>query len=137
MIGEITTKSLVVVLNKIDMIAPDQREKKITKTKAALAKVFAQTKFKDPKVRWFDRMRSNAASVCVPCCAPGSARAQMHIRLVGRGFSFHGWGLSFEALLVSRLLRAAAAVFFPACADGGHIGQARRSRVRRQGNRDR
>ena len=60
MIGEITTKSLVVVLNKIDMIPPDLREKKIAKTKAALTKVFAKTKFKDPKVRGLASLRSGA-----------------------------------------------------------------------------
>lgn len=49
-IGEITTKSLVVVLNKVDMIPAENREKKITKTKAQLEKVFAKTKFAKPKM---------------------------------------------------------------------------------------
>ena len=47
-VGEILMNHLIVVLNKTDMIPPDERDAKIAKTKAGLAKVFAGTKFKDP-----------------------------------------------------------------------------------------
>lgn len=50
-IGEITANDLIVVLNKVDMIPPDQREEKVSKLKRALRdKVFAATRFKDPKM---------------------------------------------------------------------------------------
>lgn len=47
-IGEITTKTLIVVLNKIDMLPAADREKQTAKTIAKLKKVFAKTKFKSP-----------------------------------------------------------------------------------------
>ena len=47
-VGEILMNHLIVVLNKTDMIPPDERDAKIAKTKTGLAKVFAGTKFKDP-----------------------------------------------------------------------------------------
>eukprot|EP00041_Stephanoeca_diplocostata_P013765 m.243693 g.243693 ORF g.243693 m.243693 type:complete len:563 (-) comp19460_c0_seq1:2534-4222(-) len=47
-IGEITTKTLIVVLNKIDMLPAAEREKQSAKTINKLKKVFAKTKFKTP-----------------------------------------------------------------------------------------
>eukprot|EP00040_Diaphanoeca_grandis_P000625 m.16042 g.16042 ORF g.16042 m.16042 type:complete len:559 (-) comp10843_c0_seq1:245-1921(-) len=49
-IGEVTSKPLIIVLNKIDMIDEATREKKVASTKAKLAKVFAKTKFIDPQM---------------------------------------------------------------------------------------
>lgn len=39
MIGEITTKHLIVVLNKVDLLKPEVREEKVKKVKAKLSKV--------------------------------------------------------------------------------------------------
>jgi selenocysteine-specific elongation factor len=44
-IGEITTDKMIIVLNKIDLIPPEQRETKIAKVKARLTKIFSTTKF--------------------------------------------------------------------------------------------
>ena len=44
-IGEITTATLIIVLNKVDMIPPDQREEKIEKVKTKIRKIFSTTKF--------------------------------------------------------------------------------------------
>jgi selenocysteine-specific elongation factor len=49
-IGEITTKKLTVVLNKLDLIKPENRDKHVEKTKKGLAKVFAKTKFVSPEM---------------------------------------------------------------------------------------
>lgn len=38
-IGEITTKHLIVVLNKVDLLKPEVREEKVKKVKAKLSKV--------------------------------------------------------------------------------------------------
>lgn len=47
-IGEITTEKMIIVLNKIDMIPPDDREEKIEKMKNKLRNVFSSTKFANP-----------------------------------------------------------------------------------------
>eukprot|EP00038_Savillea_parva_P011529 m.198162 g.198162 ORF g.198162 m.198162 type:complete len:575 (+) comp20371_c0_seq1:135-1859(+) len=49
-IGEITTKKLVVVLNKADLLKPEVKEKHIAKTIKGLTKVFAKTKFPTPEM---------------------------------------------------------------------------------------
>ena len=46
-IGEITNESLVVVLNKLDVLEPATREEKIDKMKARIQKTLAETKFAD------------------------------------------------------------------------------------------
>ena len=47
-VGEILMNHMIVVLNKTDMLPPDERDAKIDKMQKGLLKVFAGTKFKDP-----------------------------------------------------------------------------------------
>ena len=58
-IGEITTDKLIIVLNKIDLIPPEQRETKIAKVKARLTKIFSTTKF------------ANASMLCISAAIGG------------------------------------------------------------------
>lgn len=44
-VGEITTDTLIIVLNKVDMIPEEERETKIEKMKNKMRKVFSTTKF--------------------------------------------------------------------------------------------
>ncbi|KAL5104594.1 Selenocysteine-specific elongation factor [Taenia crassiceps] len=46
-IGELTCDALVVVLNKIDLIPPEQRDEKVAKMKSRVSKTLQSTKFKD------------------------------------------------------------------------------------------
>ena len=46
--GEIATERLVVVLNKVDMLPAEQRDKLVIKAQKLLRKTFVHTKFRDP-----------------------------------------------------------------------------------------
>ena len=48
MVGEIATERLVVVLNKVDMLPAEQRDKLVIKAQKMLRKTFVHTKFRDP-----------------------------------------------------------------------------------------
>lgn len=45
MVGEITTQNILVVLNKIDLIKADSRERAIRKAKKQVSQTFKLTKF--------------------------------------------------------------------------------------------
>lgn len=45
MIGEITTDSAIIILNKVDMLPKEDRQKKIEKTISALQKALSSTRF--------------------------------------------------------------------------------------------
>ena len=49
-IGEITTDNLIIVLNKVDALPPDEREDRLEKVSSRIRKVFASTKFKDAPI---------------------------------------------------------------------------------------
>jgi len=49
-IGEITTKNLIIVLNKIDTIPVDERETKLEKVITRIRNTFRTTKFKDAQI---------------------------------------------------------------------------------------
>lgn len=49
-IGEILTDDLVVVLNKVDLVPPEQRAAKIREASAAITKALATTRFRDSPV---------------------------------------------------------------------------------------
>ena len=49
-IGEITTKNLIIVLNKIDVIPIEEREKKLEKVMNRIRNTFKTTKFKDAPI---------------------------------------------------------------------------------------
>lgn len=49
-IGEITTDKLIIVLNKVDMIPPEDRPEKIEKMSRRIRKIFSLTKFSDPLI---------------------------------------------------------------------------------------
>ena len=49
-IGEITTDKMIIVLNKVDMIPPEDRDAKVDKMMNKIRKVFSTTKFSDPPI---------------------------------------------------------------------------------------
>jgi selenocysteine-specific elongation factor len=49
-IGEITTDKMIIVLNKVDMLPPEDRESKIEKMTNKIRKVFSATKFSDAPI---------------------------------------------------------------------------------------
>jgi selenocysteine-specific elongation factor len=49
-IGEITTDSMIIVLNKVDLIPPEERRDKIEKMSRRIRKIFSLTKFQDPAI---------------------------------------------------------------------------------------
>ncbi|EUB57506.1 Selenocysteine-specific elongation factor [Echinococcus granulosus] len=49
-IGELTCDALVVVLNKVDLIPPEERDAKIAKMKLRVSKTLQSTKFKDAPI---------------------------------------------------------------------------------------
>ena len=50
MVGEIATDKLLVVLNKVDLLPEQIREKAISKAQKMLLKTFAYTKFRKPNM---------------------------------------------------------------------------------------
>lgn len=49
-IGEITTDSMIIVLNKVDLIPLEERSEKIEKMSRRIRKIFSLTKFHDPVI---------------------------------------------------------------------------------------
>lgn len=49
-IGEITTDSMIIVLNKVDLIPIEERQEKIDKMSRRIKKIFSLTKFHDPVI---------------------------------------------------------------------------------------
>lgn len=49
-IGEITTDNIIVVLNKVDMIPPEERAEKVDKMIKKMKKMFKSTKFSNPQI---------------------------------------------------------------------------------------
>jgi selenocysteine-specific elongation factor len=75
-IGEITTDSMIIVLNKVDLIPLEERSEKIEKMSRRIRKIFSLTKFHDPVIIVTSAMIGGEKVAAVNSAAgggPGSA----------------------------------------------------------------
>ena len=70
MIGEITTDSMIIVLNKIDCIPEEDRAAKLEKVTRRIRKTFACTKFSNaPIITTAAAVGGEKVCVCISVCA--------------------------------------------------------------------